>query len=457
MKKRILCLFVCLLLAVLVTVSCNNEPKVSDPESAQELYDRIDEQMSALTSYRVDMDMKMTFFISGIEVVGEGTGYTIEDLNLEGDYYFYTETTTTVTAESLSMNQTQKNMEAYYRGNYFISNEKDGTSQKLYSAMSAEQAKEFHLESELDTLDLIKDCTTKEFSKNEDGTWELSCSGYTKAAIDKISEEMGLDGNTLSVEVMDMKMVMLADASYRAKQIKIDFVFEETKQMPTVSITADYSQYNEAISTTNSLNTEDYTQVDDIRVLDDIEDLLEELGESESVKFTLDLKQLVRASDGKQLSVYTEENKISCGEGDAGYFYDIDAYINKTQYDISYQNGKQTVKSGSQSQENAQSEQEAREWILSLINAANYAPEIVTNVEDKGDGVYKLTCGNLDTSEYENFFAGSGGKLSTVNQTITVTIKDGRIVSILSSVLAKGTITSYGTVSLTVTATVAIE
>jgi hypothetical protein len=165
----------------------------------------------------------------------------------------------------------------------------------------------------------------------------------------------------------------------------------------------------------------------------------------------LDLKQLVRASDGKQLSVYTEENKISFGEGDAGYFYDIDSYINKTRYDISYQNGKQTVKSGSQSQENAQTEQEAREWILSLINAANYAPDIVTNVEDKGDGLYKLTCGNLNKDEYEAFFASSKGSLSSVGQTISVTIKDGAIVSILSTVTAKGTVDTYGAITLTVT------
>ncbi len=458
MKKRILYLLVCMLLAAVMMVSCGgDEPKVSEPESAQELYDRIDEQMDALDSYRADMSMKMTFFINGIEVTGDGTGYTIQDLKLEGDYYFYTETTTKVTAKGLSMDQTQKNIEAYYKGNYFISNEQDGAAQKLYSSMTAEEAKEYRLESELDTLDLIKDCTAKDFSKKEDGTWELICSGYTKTAIEKISKQMGLDDSTLSVEVMDLKLVLIADADYRAKQIKIDFVFEEAKNMPVVSITADYSQYNEAITTTESIKIEDYTKVDDIRILEDIEKMLEERSESGQCRFELDLKQLIRAADGKQLSVYTEENDIVVAEGEDGYSYNIDAFINKTNYDISYKNGKQTVKTGSQSQDNPQTEQQAREWIQSLMNTSKYSPDIVTNIEDKGDGVYKLTCDNLSRDEYEAVFTGNGGTMSSVGQVITVTVKDGAIVTILSTVTAKGTIASYGAVTLTVTTSVKFQ
>lgn len=456
MKKRIFYLLACLLLVIVMMISCGgNEPKESAPESAQELYQKIDEQMDALTSYRTDMNMKMTFYINGVEVKGEGSGYSIEDLKHEGEYYFYTESTTKVSAGALSMNQTQTNVEAYCKGNYFISNEQDGTSQKLYSAMSAEDAKAYRLESEMNTLDLIEDCTTKEFSQKEDGTWELICSGYTKAAIEKISEDMGLDNSTLSVEVMDIKLTLVADTDYRAKQIKIDFAFEETKHMPVVSVTADYSQYNEAI--TKSIDTEGYTKVDDIRILDKIEDLLEERYESESCRFELSLKQLIRSADGKQLSVYTEDNDILVGEGDEGYFYDIDAFINKQSYDISYKNGKQTVKAGSQSQDNSQTEEEARAWIESLMNTSKYAPNIVTNIEDKGDGVYKLTCDNLGRAEYEAVFTGNGGKMSSVGQTISVTIKDGAIVAILSTVTAKGTIASYGDVTLTVTTSVKFQ
>ena len=457
MKKRILCLLLCMLLTMTMISCGGDEPKVSEPASAQELYEKIDEQMDALNSYRTDMNMKMTFYFNGIKVTGEGTGYAVENVNLEGDYYFYTETTTKITTNDLSLNQTQKNIEGYYKGNYFISDEQNGKAQKLYSAMTAEEAKEYRLDSELNTIDLIKDCATKEFSKKEDGTWELNCSGYTKTAIDKISRQMGLDDSALSVDVMDLKLVVLADANYRATQIKIDFMFEEAKNAPAVSMTANYSQYNETCTPSASLNTEDYTKVDDIRVLDTIEDLLKERNESDSCKFTLDLKQLIRTSEGKQLSVYTEENSISFGEGDNGYFYDIDAYINKASYDISYKNGKQIVKTGSQTQNNAQTEQEAREWIKSLINAAKYAPGIVTNVEDKGDGVYKLTCGSLNTDEYETFFASSNGKMNSVSQSITVTIKDGAIISILSTVTAKGTVATYGSITLTVTTTVKFQ
>ena len=148
MKKKMLCLLLCVLLVVM-TVSCNdepketNEPKGNSPESAQELYDRIDGQMNALKSYKTDMSISMTSFVEGYEMKMDATSSLIMNVNVDGKYYFYEESTAKITIDELSVEETLKTIEAYYAGNYFISNEESGMIQKLYSPMTAEEAKEY--------------------------------------------------------------------------------------------------------------------------------------------------------------------------------------------------------------------------------------------------------------------------------------------------------------------------
>ena len=451
--KKMLCLFLCVLM-VLTMVSCDNIFGAKAPKSAQELYDRVAMQMNAMDSIKTDISMSMILFVNGYEMKSESTGYIVENVNVEGDYYFYEESILKLTSDALSLDETQKSIKAYHTGDYFIYNEQNGAVQKLYSPMTTEEMKEYLSKNSLTTFDLIKDCATKTFAKNKDGMWELSCSGYTKLAIEEISEDMGLDDDMLSAEVMDMQLIMVVDKKYRATQMKIDFVFEETKKMPSISMTMNFSQYNEADVVLDFLDI-DYTKVNDIRMLSDIEEMLDARSESESGNFTLNIEETVRDPNG-QSSVYMEDNTVSFGEDDEGYFYDIDAVINKISYDISYKKGKQTIISDYDFQDKAQTEQEARDWIKSLIDVG-YDPVIVTDIKDNGDGVYKLICDNPKTDVYEEYFESNGGTLSSVKQTITVTIKDGSICSISNFVLAKGNIDPYGTVSLTLSKTIAFE
>ena len=60
MKKKTLFLLVCISIVLLLTlVSCG------EPKSAEALYEKVDQVMNSLNSYEMDMDMKMTFYVSG--------------------------------------------------------------------------------------------------------------------------------------------------------------------------------------------------------------------------------------------------------------------------------------------------------------------------------------------------------------------------------------------------------
>jgi hypothetical protein len=419
----------------------------SEPESAQELYDKIIKKMDAIESVRTDISIDITFHVSGYEVKSEGTGYSVEIINSDGEFYFYEEITTRVNSVELSVDEKQKQMEAYYDGNYFISREQGDTVQKMYSPMTTEEVIEYLSEKDVGMFDYLANCTNKSFEKVDGGDWQYSCSGFTKIAIDKIVKALNLDGGELTAEFMDINFVLTADEKYRPKELKIDFVFEEIINKPSVSILMAFSQYGSAEAVTEPLDTDKFTEVDDVRVLGDVEEMLREKTKKESGRFALTIDNTVRDYRGES-STYTEENIISYGKDDGGYFYNIDALINQELYTISYKNGRQTIELGSEYQENIQSEQEAREWIIQLMNNVGYDPITVTDIESKGEGVYKLTCGNTPTDFYEEYFENYGASLYTVTEIITVTIKFGNITQISSNVTAKGS-TEYGMITLT--------
>ena len=451
MRKKTLFLLACISIVLLLTlVSCG------EPKSAEALYAKVDETMGELNSYEMDLKLDMTFYVSNYKVSSQGTGHAIEDGLVNGDYYFYQETNTTVESKGLSLNETQKSIEAYDNGNYFILNQSSTGTQKMYSPLTAQEVLEYRADHDMGALDVINDCTNQSFSKKEDGTWELICSGYTKSAIATIEDGMGLDNDMFDAEIMDMKMTLSADAEYHATKIELEFVFEDKKNAPAVSITIDFSKYDAAVRQTEQLNTENYTKVEDIRLLKQVEAMLEEMTERENGSFTLSLTQLTRSSTSPNSSTYKETDEVTFGEGESGYFYDIDATVSGTKYDISYKDGTQTIKTSSKTQNKAQTEKEARDYIKSLINSAGYAQNIVTAIEKRGNGVYRFTC-NPNTQTYETYYANMGGTFKSATQTITVTITDDQLTKIQSAVTAQGSVINYGTITLTVNTTVTFD
>ena len=178
--------------------------------------------------------------------------------------------------------------------------------------------------------------------------------------------------------------------------------------------------------------------------------------ERENGSFTLSLTQLTRSSTSPNSSTYKETDEVTFGEGESGYFYDIEATVSGTKYDISYKDGTQTIKTSSKTQNKAQTEKEARDYIKSLINSAGYTQNIVTAIEKRGNGVYRFTC-NPNTQTYETYYANMGGTFKSATQTITVTITDDQRTKIQSAVTAQGSVINYGTITLTVNTTVTFD
>ena len=425
------------------------------------MWARINRAMNKQSSFEMDTEMNMTFYVDGNQVTSRADGRTVEVDIGKNSQFFYQRVTTTVKSTKLGINQNITSLQAYHEGNYFISNRGTDINQRLYSPMSLKDALEFRQESDMDLSALFLQCDSTEVTDNGDGTKTLRYSDYRQSALDELAESMGLDEIEWEYEIADMPVAITVDDHHLIQKIEIAFTFdagEDSLRVPSISMVMTYSEYGTAEREVSSLKTDNYVQVEDVRLLSQIEDMLKEREEQQNGSFTLTTSQTTKIMG--QSSTTKETDKVTYGVGEDGYFYEIEATMNGSAYDISYQNGKQKITGSGTNKTESQTEKEAKDFISGLINSANFSADHVTAITKMEDGVYKLESDKPEPTAYKSFFANMGGTYTKATQTITITVENGSITKIECEVKADGSITSgyntYG-VGLTIKSTVIFE
>ena len=445
--KKFFVLLIAVLLCALAFTSCG------DPETTTELMNKIDEKMESLKSYQSDVTANLSTDIYGYHCVA---GFTGTQITIYGDsdrFYYYTVMEGTTEMKDTEKNEVvesvkSKEIEAFHEGNMFVSSEQGDQVQKLYSPLTKDEYIAY-LEKQESTLDIdYEACVNKAFLKNEDKTWTLTYSGYTKKAIAVVIEAFNAD-ELFEKEIVDMEITIHANADFTVKDMELKMIFENESTTSTFSMTAEYSKYNEATPIVDTLDVSQYKEVADCRLLTDIEDMIEDLEELENGSFVLDLTQTISTSYSK--NSYTERDTVTYGKKDGKYFYEAKASTDSTKYDIAYANGKQTVTISGQTQTVDQTEKEAKEFINGLINTAKYSSSKVSNIRKNENGIYTIVC-KPDSSLYQPVFSSLGASVQNVSQTIKVTVQDGKITKIESTLSASSSYTMYyGTVSFELT------
>ncbi len=441
-------IFLAICLCMTVFASCNPDPKF-EPQNAGELWDKINETMDALNSYestgtgtlsfklanvKFSMDMEMKLIVSGLK---------------EGDYYYYNfsdmsldQTDDTSLASVPDEIMREKSIEAFHNGKMFVSLESDERTQKLCSPLTKEEYIAYRESRESETSDIdYNDCTNASFTHNEDGTWTLQYSGYTKKTIDQMVDDFGMMETEFDFEVEDMEVFILCDEKFQVKEMNVKFIFDESSKEstdPFFELKTQYTSYNAATPVTDTLNPADYTEIPDCRFLTEVEDMIEALEEKKDGSFTLDLEQTLSIPSLNQTQSYTEIDTVVYGEKNGSYFYDITAVTDSENIEISYENGKQTIRVEGEEQIFSQTKADAKAYINGLINTASYSPDYVSLITKKADGVYEIQCDEPETAAYEAMFETYAGELLEISQTITITVQDGSIVKIENHTLAKG-------------------
>lgn len=446
MKKKLVLLLV-VIGVMLMLVSCDmsfieefmKSIPLIEPKTADALWNNIDKRMSSVKAYDADVDMKMEFSIGDYRTFVNGAGRTIIMLDGNGDYtYYFSDSKTSLFISGKNLKEEGYTLVSYDNGKLYIGNtDVNGKGQKIVGEITKNDFQEY-ISTDGMMDDWLSQCVKSEFKK-VDGGWELKRSGYTASAVKELAASFSLDDieEVSFDDVKDLNVVITTDSDYYVSSIKIDFVFDaEEYNAPKLGIEMTYKAYGDSVKKYDKLDTESFTEVDDIMFLKRLPALIEERQNADNGKFTLRIIRKVSPGDKSSL----ETDTVTYGKDEYGYFFDITASVDSTPITMRYSNGKlYTSGTGVQNSAVNQTDEEAKAFVNGLIDSGNFIEATVTDIEVPAVGVYRLVCNNLDDSLYSEVFSGSRISYKSAIQTTIYTVKDGKIKSIEGCLTIKGT------------------
>ncbi len=445
MKKfrTAICLFLCIAV-VIPCVGCFRDKAPFVPTSAEMLWKKIDQTMNVLDSYEANGTLEVVFYNQGVRFDAAGEVHMVQAF-YEEQPYEYTQTTTNLRCDEYSYRENQKQIQAYYKGKAYFLDQRDDKSRRICSKVPYEDfLKMTSGDAMTADVDLMA-CTDKAFNQETDGTWSLKLSGYTKKTLDVFLETVGMDSLVMSEDVQDMEITITADALFRVQKLEYALVFSKKATAGTMlKVNYMISKYNEAAINSAEIKTQQYTEVEHIQVMFDVEDQLEQILEKKSGKINLDVEQTL--TRGEKTQDIHEKYQIAYGQKNGSLFYNIEADSNNAKMTVSYENGVQTTSAGGKKETSSLSDNEAETVLESLGNYVCYQESAVSNIQKVKDNEYRLTMSYCAIPGIEELFTSNAGFFNTANQTITVRFENGKLTRMETDAEANGSIGNLWTV-----------
>ena len=448
MKRRMV--LICLLLAcVMLLASCDSLVKMlrPAPKTAEEVWERIGESMDEYNAFTLALEMNMTMIMEGYEIKSVASGTMSEDKG--EDYYYYSEINADMECDELDIEQSIRQISAYWDGKAFEISESDDAKRKLYSEMTAEQYEAYSAigKQEEDSEFDLSACTEATFVQNEDKTWTLTYSGYTKKAVQHITKEFGtLDQDMFGAEILDVQITVNADQDFFVTDLSMVFEFdvEEGKTpAPVLDIGLKVTELGEITRLTDQLDISKCTKVEDLAIIKQIDEMLEDRCNAEKGSFRYEMLQTAKFMGETETS--GEVNTVEYGMEDDRFYFDMTSEIaGVATSTISYKNGSVTVSYDGESYTEKSTDEEARGLVEGLINDSSigYASDRVCDVKSIGDGSWEIEQMITNPDVYESAIESMGAEYKSTTQTIKVTVKDGTLISIVNEISIKGSYVS---------------
>lgn len=459
--KKALSILLALLMIVSVLASCSveqNEEKEKTPqeillgitdekERAKKLSEYSDANHEKYTSYKMEMTMSMETTIqasyqSNVTVIADGSVEQVwSGIGTDDFCYYSCDTSSTKLASSTAVSNSKK-IQYFKDGVYYLTVEDASLSnpQKLCTEMKAEDFIEY-INGSTTSFDFY-DCTTVSCTQNQDLSWSVKYEGYTKKAINDMIEELDLDMSLFNADILDVKFAIEVDKDLNESSMSIEFVFEQKAKQPKFVLNAIMSGINS--TEPKSSLTKDFTEVDDIVILETLEEKIEDIENDDYGLVKLEISQIVKT--GSKVQTVSETDTIRYGLEDDAYFYNIEAKTGDDEYLIKYENGYQSVSVGGvESTKVAKTESDARAFVNGLIRTSNYDARLITSVTKNEDGSYVITTSNPDIKAFKTLISSISLSVHSKEQTYIIKFKDdGSIASIESTLVLKGILTSNG-------------
>ena len=121
--KKVFALLV-IIVAVFALSSCDVVKdlyeSVIPPINADDLYSRIDDRMNDLDSYKTELEGTMKLYVSGVEIVSDLSGVSIEIQGNSADYYYYDYSKVITKVKSLGYEEVSEEITAYNNGKAYV-------------------------------------------------------------------------------------------------------------------------------------------------------------------------------------------------------------------------------------------------------------------------------------------------------------------------------------------------
>ena len=282
----------------------------------------------------------------------------------------------------------------------------------------------------------------------EDGEMILIYKDFTPSSVRSfsgtISETLSLFGD--GYELSDIEMTVTVNDKFYPEKISVELVIESSSdteaEPPTFTMAATYSDINKT-KAPDPLNLSEFTQVEDIRVLDKFNKDYEDFHSSDEGEFKLNLHQEItmdgntERSSGKIYNVSFEHNDGNCE-------YTIKTTQSGYGVIIKYADGKEetSVKLADEKTETVsntdKTQSEALQTLKSLMNPTSFSENDVIGIEINPNNPDKITL-YLDIGAEEAYEAVAeqyNGVLRSVVCTVKIQYKDGALYKVDTAIKA---------------------
>ena len=410
MKKNLFTLLLVSLTLVLVfaLTSCGDGySNLPSDERALKLDEIADEKMSAVKDFSATVSGVLKMDMNGTIITSELSGHQKRSSN-GGDNRVEILLSSTISLAGNSSTTGQKY--GFQNGKAYDLSDTDGEYFGHYSEMTLDEYLDYKDDTGIEGVTAedidAEDAETKMSMKREDGGWTLIFEDFNDEAILKIKQELGL--TEYSDDIEDLTMTIILDKNLHYKMMKCELIFAEDSNN-AFEMKVDYSEINTGKTSIDDIDFDLYTEVDDIRVIDAIEDGLLDasITSGKNITRTASVYLRQRVKQNGISNTYTETDEMTYGLDENGrVFYEINALVgqgvngdNYSEYVLTVRDGRKTTESYKgdkllDSETEDTDDESEKAFINLLLDELSFTRKIITKLErsDEGAGVYLLTC-----------------------------------------------------------------
>jgi hypothetical protein len=271
-------------------------------------------------------------------------------------------------------------------------------------------------------------------------------SGYVGSLQTILEDVCNATEDDVGRELSGIELTIVTDEGFRIKSMDFKLTSDtenSSGSKDVVNVRYDYVDHNCAERITDHIKAEEYTEIEDVRVLNQIRDLVDERRKEESGSVYVKMEQTfnLNGDSDKDEQVY----ELKYGLKDGTYAYIINMAASGSTATVEYYNGKQTSKALGQEQSVDMTDLQAKRAVAEFISGSvDYSSECVSSVEF-ADGVYTVKCDNaMDSDMVQSIAVGLGGNLKSAVQGLKLTVKDGKLMSVESEITVNVNVTDGG-------------